>query len=308
MKKAAKWTIALSLSLAAHAAAAIVLLPDAPPPPLAAVEGGEAMEVALLGNAFEDAIEAGAVAETVTSEETPPEEVAAIAPDTAVTETLPLEPTTAPEIVSETPPEVVTPKADVILPADAVAPLPAEQPEVVAALPPVTHVVPQTRPEPREAVQAAPARKPPAKTPPPRKQPQTVTSGKQGQSEDAARKGREDGSEAAAAQSSGKGTRARAAGNASFSNYEGKVHSKLRRALRYPSRAEAKGAKGVVQLQFLVSANGAVSGVKVVKSGGSPVLDKAAVEAAERAAPFPKIPGESGKSSWLFLVPLDFRR
>lgn len=304
MKTAAKWTIALSLSLAAHAGAAIVFLPDAPPPPpLAAVEGGEAMEVALLGNAFEDAIEAGALTETITPEETQPEEVAAIPPETQVAETEPLEPPTAPEIVSEAPPETVTPEADVILPADAAAPLVAEDPEVVAALPPVTHVVPQTRSEPPEAAQAAPAKKPPS-----RKPPQSIKSGNQGQSENAARKGRADGSEAAAATRSGEGTRASAAGNASFSNYQGKVRSKLNRAVRTPSRAAANGAKGVVELQFLVSVNGAVSGIKVVKSSGSPVLDKAATDAARRAAPFPKIPEESGRSSWLFVGSLDFRR
>ncbi|TCL91095.1 protein TonB [Rhizobium sp. PP-WC-2G-219] len=309
MKKAAKWALALSVSVAAHGGAAIAFLPDAPPPPFAATQGGEEMEIALLGNAFEDTVESGAISDTITPIETPPDDVAALEPETTETESETLTPT---ETVSEVVPETVPSEADVILPADALPPVVAEEPEVVASLPPVATVIPETRPEtPPDVAEKPPARKPApvkkAEVEKPKKKPAPVKSGKEGQSEAAANKGREDGSKLATATSSGKGTRASSAGNASFSNFEGKVHTALRRAVRYPSRAESNGVKGVVQLQFVLAANGSVSGLKVIRSSGSPVLDSAALDAARRMRS-PKIPPESGKSTWLFNAPISFTR
>ncbi len=307
MKKAAKWALALSVSVAAHAGAAIAFLPDAPPPPFAATQGGEEMQIALLGNAFEDTVESGAISDTITPVETPPDDVAALEPEMTESETL-----TPTETVSEVVPETVPTEADVILPADAEPPVVAEEPEVVASLPPVATVVPETRPEtPPEVAETPPARKPApvkkAEVEKPKKKPAPVKSGKEGQSEAGANKGREDGSKLAAATSAGKGTRASSAGDASFSNFEGKVRSALQRAVRYPSRAESNGVKGVVQVQFVLAANGSVSGLKVTRSSGSPVLDSAALDAARRMRS-PKIPEASGKSTWLFNAPISFTR
>lgn len=312
MKKSAKWAVALSFSVAAHAGAAIAFLPDAPPPPFAATQGGEEMELAILGNAFEDTIESGAISDTITPVETPPEEVTALQPETTAVETETLAPTTPTETVSEIMPDMVPTEADVILPVDALPPVAAEVPDVVASLPPVATVVPEARPEtPPEVVETPPARKPaPAKrveAEKPKKKPEAVKTGKDGTAEARNKRGRADGSEAATATSAGKGKKASQAGNASFSTFEGKVRTALHRALRYPSRAESKGVKGVVQVQFVVAANGSVSGPRVVKSSGSPVLDAAALDAAGRMRS-PKIPEESGKSTWLFTVPISFTR
>ncbi len=309
MKKAAKWALALSVSVVAHAGAAIAFLPDAPPPPFAATQGGEEMEIALLGNAFENITESGTVSDTITPEETPPEEVAALQPEMAETESEALTPT---ETVSEVVPETVPTEADVILPADAQPPVAADEPEVVAALPPVATVIPETRPEtPPDVAETPPVRKPApvkkADVEKPKKKPTPVKAGKEGQAEASANKGRADGSDLAAATSSGKGTKARSAGNASFSNFEGKVRTALERAVRYPSRAESKGVRGVVKVQFVVAANGSVSGPKVVSSSGSPVLDSAVLDAARRMRS-PKIPEASGKSTWLFTIPINFTR
>ncbi|SER63458.1 TonB family protein [Rhizobium sp. NFR03] len=317
MKKAAKWALALSVSVAAHAGAAIAFLPDAPPPPFAATQGGEEMELAILGNAFEDTIESGTISDTITPVDTPPEEVAALEPETTEAEAETVMPTTPTETVSEVVPETVPTEADVILPADAQPPVIADEPEVIASLPPVATVIPETRPEtPPEVAEKPPARKPApvkpafvkkAEAEKPKKKPEAVKAGKDGTAEARNNKGRSDGSELATATTSGKGTRASSAGNASFSNFEGKVRTALHRALRYPSRAESKGVKGVVQVQFVVAANGSVSGPRVTKSSGSQVLDSAALDAARRMRS-PKIPEASGKSTWLFTVPISFTR
>ena len=99
----------------------------------------------------------------------------------------------------------------------------------------------------------------------------------------------------------------RSAGNAAVSNYEGKVYAKVGRARRYPKSASRQGIQGTVNVRFTVSVDGSVSGVSIARSAGSPILDEAALQAVNRAAPFPKIPVEAGRSSWRFNIPLEFR-
>ncbi|SOC82282.1 protein TonB [Ensifer adhaerens] len=96
-------------------------------------------------------------------------------------------------------------------------------------------------------------------------------------------------------------------GNAAVSNYPGKVAAKLRRALKYP-RSSVSGRGGQAQVAFTVLADGSATGIRVVSSSGSTVLDQAAVEAVRRASPFPPIPGEVGRSQWPFSVPVLFKR
>ena len=97
-------------------------------------------------------------------------------------------------------------------------------------------------------------------------------------------------------------------GNASVSNYPGKVAAKLRRALRgMPSSARAK-ARNDVQVTFVVSASGGVGGIRVARSSGSTELDAAALAVIRRAAPFPPIPADAGRSSWAFTLPLGIVR
>jgi periplasmic protein TonB len=92
------------------------------------------------------------------------------------------------------------------------------------------------------------------------------------------------------------------------SNYPGQVVTRLRRALRYPAAARRDRLTGEVHVSFTVAAGGGVSGISVVRSSGSPVLDQAAIETVQRAAPFPQIPQAAGRSSWPFSVPLAFTR
>ncbi|WP_417668885.1 TonB family protein [Roseibium sp.] len=98
------------------------------------------------------------------------------------------------------------------------------------------------------------------------------------------------------------------AGNAKVSNYPGKVRRKIRRAIRYPSAARKKGLTGNTVVSFTVDAAGRASGVRVVRSSGSPILDKAALDTVRRASPFPKVPPESGRKTWRFEIPIGFGR
>lgn len=97
-------------------------------------------------------------------------------------------------------------------------------------------------------------------------------------------------------------------GNAAADNYKGKVRRKLQRALRAPAGASRQKAWPEVVLSFTISASGNIAGPGlIIRSSGSPAFDKAALAALRRAAPFPPIPLEIGRSSWPFTIPVEFR-
>ena len=67
-------------------------------------------------------------------------------------------------------------------------------------------------------------------------------------------------------------------------------------------------ARSDVQVAFVVDAGGGVGGIRVIRSSGSPELDQAALAVVRRAAPFPPIPPQAGRSSWAFTLPLGIAR
>lgn len=73
----------------------------------------------------------------------------------------------------------------------------------------------------------------------------------------------------------------------------------LRKAIElvwnYPMDAARKGMEGVVGLEFAISDSGHASGVKVIKSSGYQVLDRAIVDAINLASPFSPLPKGLGK-------------
>ncbi|MEJ8474374.1 energy transducer TonB family protein [Roseibium algae] len=96
------------------------------------------------------------------------------------------------------------------------------------------------------------------------------------------------------------------AGNAKVSNYKGKVRRKLKRSLRYPRAAQRKRITGVAVVSFTLDSAGRASRIRIVRSSGSALLDKAALDTARRASPFGNFPPEYGKKSWPFTIPLSF--
>ncbi|MGB3832040.1 MAG: TonB family protein, partial [Mesorhizobium sp.] len=105
-----------------------------------------------------------------------------------------------------------------------------------------------------------------------------------------------------------RGGAASSAGNAAVSNYPGKVAARLRRAVRSISSLARMRARSDVQVAFVVDAGGGVGGIRVIRSSGSPELDQAALAVVRRAAPFPPIPPQAGRSSWAFTLPLGIAR
>lgn len=181
----------------------------------------------------------------------------------------------------------------------------APEPSATAALQPVaegTLEAPMPRPRaerprppeppaPRRTEPARPATAPPART--------------ASQAAQAGGGGRDSADAAARAAAGGQGARD-AGGSAATSRYPGLVQARVTRAARYPS--DARGQSAEARVSFTVAASGSVSRLAIARSSGNPAIDRAALAAVERAAPFPPIPADAGRSSWSFTVPLLFRR
>ncbi len=298
--RAWKWAVALAVSLSLHAGAAVYVMSR---PTDVEIAGGGSTEIAIAGNAFADMVAAGKTTEEIVPVSQP--------------ETEPVQPETAREVPPEAPVETVVdeapapvveaeqPVAEVTEAETAEAVEPVESAQIVAALSeaPVPTPRPAYTPPPKPKIEKKPVRK--AKTAPPKQR----SAGSKGRDTQDARRGTASGKQHAGKASKGRQVaRATQSGNARVSNYPGKVVSKLRRSLRYPSAAKRQRLKGEVRVRFTVAQNGSVSGIRIVSSSGSNVLDQAALETVRRAAPFPRIPAEAGRSSWGFTVPLAFRR
>ncbi|TGQ69384.1 TonB family protein [Mesorhizobium sp. M00.F.Ca.ET.186.01.1.1] len=165
---------------------------------------------------------------------------------------------------------------------------------------------PEKRPV-RKAQKAEPPKKAEKAPEKPGKAKPKAKAGSGGQNEADARRGVADGQTEGGTASRSQGGKS-AVGNASASNYPGKVAARLRRASRGISSSARAKARNDVQVSFTIDANGGVGGVRIARSSGSPELDEAALAIIRRAAPFPPIPADTGRSSWSFSLPLGLAR
>lgn len=72
-------------------------------------------------------------------------------------------------------------------------------------------------------------------------------------------------------------------------------------------RPERVPFAGLARLRFTLGADGSLTAVEIAESSGSGLLDRAALDAVRRAAPFPAPPGLSG-TELTFEIPFQFRR
>ncbi|MCT7375288.1 TonB family protein [Chelativorans salis] len=302
-----KWGLALGLSGIIHAGKAVLMLPREPEVEIA---GGSSIEIAVAGNAFTDLSAAGTPVETVEPVTEAPTEATPVEPTETTTAEAPVVTAVSPSETeapaeAEATPETETPEAE---PSELQAAEiePVEPEETVTAMVNIPRPTPRPDYEPPKETRA-PAPQKAAVRPPAQKKTQT-SAGSGGRDTQNARRGSTQSGQSAKANRGQAAPRATASGNAALSNYPGKIVSRLRRALRYPSAAKRERLRGEVQVAFTIAGSGAVSGVRVVRSSGSPVLDQAAIETVQRAAPFPAIPDGAGRSSWPFTVPLAFTR
>lgn len=127
----------------------------------------------------------------------------------------------------------------------------------------------------------------------------SATAGLGGAGETNDARGAADGEERDAVTSS-TGKEQAAAGNAVESRYSGEIQKKLSRANRHVSKSIQAKARNNARVVFVVMADGSIGDMQLAESSGSAELDQFALTLVRQQAPFPPIPLETGRSSWVF--------
>lgn len=329
---ARKWSLAFIASLAFHLAVAAVLIlaPESILPPRTLdptdIAGSRGSKPLLFGNEETDATAAGTDQQQDVTNVT-------VVPESELQPLRPAQPSTpAPAQPVQPTAEPVQPPREQAEPTGERAE-PAKEPEqqkpvqpspevlanqqtqddkdAVAALEgrPVAklEILRPAMPEPSEAErqlaeqETQPAPEAPAEQPQKPLRPKSA-SGAGGQAENDALRGANEGRQDGESTVSGIDTGQTAAGNAAASNYRGQVQEKLNRASRRVSKPAQAKATNNAAVSFVTTADGGVFDIKLVRSSGSPELDKFALALVKRVAPYPPIPPETGRKFWPFTV------
>ncbi len=89
--------------------------------------------------------------------------------------------------------------------------------------------------------------------------------------------------------------------------YSSTVRNRIARARYYPDKGRAAGHEGRPVVSFLLGGGGELLELSLAESSGHSTLDVAAIQAVERAAPFPEIPAPLNETSMRFKLPVSFR-
>nr|WP_010132678.1 TonB family protein [Microbulbifer agarilyticus] len=77
--------------------------------------------------------------------------------------------------------------------------------------------------------------------------------------------------------------------------------------IRYPKRAQDRGQEGSVRLNVVIDSRGNVTSVSTVQESRYSSLNREALEAVERAGPYPATPAQLKMEEYRFSVPITFR-
>lgn len=91
---------------------------------------------------------------------------------------------------------------------------------------------------------------------------------------------------------------------AAVADWKSEIVMRIMSEKEYPEEARAQGVGGTALVAFSVSSSGSIRGVRLARSSGSAILDRAAVETVRRANPVP--PAPAGVTGGAFTVPLHF--
>jgi protein TonB len=89
-------------------------------------------------------------------------------------------------------------------------------------------------------------------------------------------------------------------------SWQSRLLARLERYKRYPNEAQARGEHGTARLAFSVDRRGGVHGVRILRSSGSALLDRAALALPRRAAPLPPPPTDLGGRRIPIVVPIRY--
>lgn len=79
---------------------------------------------------------------------------------------------------------------------------------------------------------------------------------------------------------------------------------KIRSKTRYPQRALDRGQAGNVRIAIVIDRDGNILGTNILETSKFELLNKEALEAIKRAAPFPELPAEMPGARFEFSVPM----
>jgi protein TonB len=92
-----------------------------------------------------------------------------------------------------------------------------------------------------------------------------------------------------------------------LSNYLTIIRNRIEENRNYPFLARRQGLEGMVIVIFSLNYNGSLEDIKVKKSSGYKLLDQAALEAIEKATPFPPFPKALKEKTLSLVLPLCFK-
>ncbi len=93
-----------------------------------------------------------------------------------------------------------------------------------------------------------------------------------------------------------------------FQQYAAIIRARIESSKHYPAQARRLRIEGTTILKFVISGKGKLINVKIIKSSGKQILDKAALEAVKKAAPFPEAPPPFYyKKEITFTIAINFR-
>lgn len=90
-------------------------------------------------------------------------------------------------------------------------------------------------------------------------------------------------------------------------DYTTQIIRKIYKSVSYPKAAVKKNVQGSVRASVTVNRDGSVGKIAILQQSGFEILDKAALDAINKAAPFPAIPADVKDNSIELMVPIAFK-
>lgn len=88
--------------------------------------------------------------------------------------------------------------------------------------------------------------------------------------------------------------------------FTGRVRQRIANAKYYPRIARRRGIEGQPVVAFTLDKGGRLMKAGLAKTSGYQLLDQAALEAVQQAAPYPEIPAELNTETFQFKLPISF--